>query len=189
MCRITAVFTPRIMYLMSTQGNIQIHSYSSQGMRRFTPTAAHPPWSGVLQAISYGPACPQQFPRQLDNVTAQQETMTRCRVSRVSRVTCLTTGSTGSTSPGCGTPSATRPRTVSTSTYSGIAKILSTVKYCDHLFKSKQWKCCTFTPSTPGHTTSATAARSLARRGVSGKVSRYSNKYLLRYSASTQQDR
>ena len=76
------------MYLMSTQGNIQIHSYSSQGMRRFTPTAAHPPWSGVLQAISYGPACPQQFPRQLDNVTAQQETMTRCRVSRVSRVTC-----------------------------------------------------------------------------------------------------
>ena len=57
-------------------------------MRRFTPTAAHPPWSGVLQAISYGPACPQQFPRQLDNVTAQQETMTRCRVSRVSRVTC-----------------------------------------------------------------------------------------------------
>merc|ERR1719410_502751 len=56
------------------------------GPRRFTPTAAHPPWSGVLQAISYGPACPQQFPRQMDNVTAQQETMTRQYWEHLTRV-------------------------------------------------------------------------------------------------------
>ena len=44
---------------------------------RFTPTAAHPPWSGILQAISYGPACPQQFPAHLDNMTMSLERMTR----------------------------------------------------------------------------------------------------------------
>ena len=44
---------------------------------RFTPSAAHPPWSGTLQAISYGPACPQQFPHNINNKTEALKTMTR----------------------------------------------------------------------------------------------------------------
>ena len=44
---------------------------------RFSPTAAHPPWSGILQAISYGPACPQQFPANMDNMTESLDKMTR----------------------------------------------------------------------------------------------------------------
>ena len=44
---------------------------------RFIPTSAHPPWSGILQAISYGPACPQQFPANLDNMTLALGSMTR----------------------------------------------------------------------------------------------------------------
>ena len=44
---------------------------------RFTPPTANPPWSGILQAISYGPACPQQWPPGLDNVTESLGRMTR----------------------------------------------------------------------------------------------------------------
>ena len=44
---------------------------------RFTPSAAHPPWAGILQAISYGPACPQQFPQSLNNKTESLKRMTR----------------------------------------------------------------------------------------------------------------
>ena len=44
---------------------------------RFSPTAAHPPWSGILQAISYGPACPQQFPTNLSNQTESLNKMTK----------------------------------------------------------------------------------------------------------------
>ena len=51
-------------------------------MLRFTPSAAHPPWSGVLQAISYGPACPQQFPESLDNKTEALKRMTRQMIVR-----------------------------------------------------------------------------------------------------------
>lgn len=46
------------------------------GPRRFSPTSAHPPWSGILQAISYGPACPQQFPSQLNNRTQPVSSLT-----------------------------------------------------------------------------------------------------------------
>ena len=53
---------------------------------RFTPTTANPPWSGVLQAISYGPACPQQWPSGLDNMTASLEKMTRQYWQHLTRI-------------------------------------------------------------------------------------------------------
>jgi len=46
------------------------------GPRRFSPTSEHSPWAGVLQAISYGPACPQAFPSHPRNHTQPVEGVT-----------------------------------------------------------------------------------------------------------------
>ncbi len=53
----------------------QLHTkyFSIKGLFnfRFSPTQDLPPWPGVLQATSAGPACPQTFPRYIKNYTGQ----------------------------------------------------------------------------------------------------------------------